>query len=88
MPRKKPFILTMEEIYRNDKIDDWIFSYIQGAQKVLPSLSLKQAALLFIEDFGMFEDSMPLSNVLMSYYRTLKKYRDERKRILIKNKNK
>lgn len=74
MARKKRVVYNSEEMFRQDKYDDWIFAYFTGVRKAMPTANLKQIALNFQRDFHLSEDKLALEIILASYHRSLGKF--------------
>lgn len=74
MARKKRIIYQFAEIYRQDKLDDWIFAYFTGVRTAIPSAKLKTIALNFQKVYHLTEDELALDIILASYHRSLNKY--------------
>lgn len=74
MARKKRVLYRFAEIYRQDKLDDWIFAYFTGVRRAIPTAKLKTIALNFQQSFDLTEDDLALDIILASYHRSLNKY--------------
>lgn len=74
MAKKKQFYYKFEELYIQDKMDDFIFAYFTAVKSVMPQAQLKQIAEHFQHDFYIDEDLVPVDIILASYHRSLAKY--------------
>ncbi len=75
MAKKKRLFYDFSDLFRQDKMDDYIFSYFLGVKSVMPAAQLKQIAEHFQYDFCINEDVVPADIILASYQRSLDKYR-------------
>lgn len=74
MARKKRVVYNSEEMFRQDKYDDWIFAYFTGVRAAVPTAKLKQIALNFQSSFLLTEDDLAVDIILASYHRSLGKF--------------
>jgi hypothetical protein len=74
MARKKRILYAFKEIYRQDKIDDFIFAYFVGVKSIIPTANLTDIGKNFQKDFKLSEDECALDIIIASYHRTLSKH--------------
>ena len=74
MPKRKKLYVEFPEFYVGEIIDMLLFMYVFGLQRGLPSVSIKRAVELFLEDMNLSEDEYPLDNAYRTWYRMHKKY--------------
>ena len=86
MPKKSKFKMSYHEMFRQDKLDDAIFFYTAAYMKALPAATLMHVAESFCNEFDLiFEEDVDSSQFTTSFYRTLHRYRDLRRKKLGKN---
>lgn len=56
MPKSNPLVSDIHALYARSVIHTLIYGYIRGAQRMLPSVSKKEAAIAFMHDFETFVD--------------------------------
>jgi hypothetical protein len=74
MARKKRIVYSFKEIYRQDKIDDFIFAYFIGVRSIIPTANLTDVAKNFQKDFLLSEDDCALDIIIASFHRTASKH--------------
>ena len=79
MPKEKPFYIDIEKLLKYDKLDTFMFGYVMGMQRALPSNPLNKCIEMYKEDFMLHEDNYSLDHALQTYYRILESYREYRK---------
>lgn len=74
MARKKRVMYDFPELYRQDKMDDFIFAYFEGVRDTLPTAKQNVIALNFQKKFHLTEEQAAIDIILASYQRSLHKY--------------
>lgn len=79
MPKKKKLYVDMPKLLLYEAVDHCLFSYVLGMQRAMPSVGIAKAVELFIEEFGLDEDTYPLEHAKITWYRMVEDYRNFRK---------
>lgn len=74
MAKKKIAYYDFPDLFRSDKLDDYIFSFISGVRSVAPNAKLQNCALEFQKFMNLTEDQCALDIILASYHRSIAKY--------------
>lgn len=74
MAKPKRYLFNFPDLYRQDKMDDYIFAYFTGVKDVLPTAKLQDIALQFQSIFMLSEDEIAMDIIIASYHRSLDKY--------------
>jgi hypothetical protein len=76
MPSDKKFKISICKAYRQQTIDNWLFGYILGLQRGLPSVNVKRAVEQFASEFDLTEEEFPVDSACVKYYELLQAYRE------------
>lgn len=79
MPKRKKAYIDIPKFLTSQALDIAMFCYILGVQRGMPSITLKRAMELFMEDCNLTEDDYPLDLGLRMWYRMHKRYVEFRK---------
>lgn len=79
MARKKRVLYDFHELFRQDKLDDYIFAYFTGVKRGIPSAKLLEIAYNFQSDFGLNEENCAVDIIIASYQRSMSKYQKHSK---------
>lgn len=71
MPKCKNYLLNVQKFYRFQTFDHIMFGYVQGLRKALPSMTLSDAILMFLDSFEIQEDNYCFDTAKQTYYRIL-----------------
>lgn len=71
MPKCKNYLLNVPKFYRFQTFDHIMFGYVQGLRKALPSMTLSDAILMFLDSFEIQEDNYCFDTAKQTYYRIL-----------------
>ena len=79
MPKDKKIYIDIPKFYRYDAIDKFMFAYINGVRRAVPSTSIHKAMELFMDDFLLTEDEYPMEQAKQTWYRMMESYKEYRK---------
>ena len=60
MPKEKRYYINIDKLMKYDALDKFMFAYVLGMQRALPSNPLNKCIEMFMEDFMLHEDIYPL----------------------------
>lgn len=67
--RQKGYFSNIKRFYRWQTFDHICFGYVAGMQRALPSIGNQEAVRMFLDDFGLDEDTYPLEHARAAFYR-------------------
>ena len=74
MAKRKKLFYSYPDIFRQDKLDDYIFAYFTGVRDCITTIKLQEVAMMFQKNFGMEEYDLAVDIIMASYHRSLEKY--------------
>lgn len=72
MPRQKPHLLSLHVILRKHSVDQMMFAFMRGVVLANPSISVRDAARMFEEAFGV--EDFEAEHGAQMYYDLLHEY--------------
>lgn len=66
---KKGIFVNVPKAYQHKTLDNWMFGYVLGMKRALPSVTTKKAIEMFMYDFNLSEDDYPLDSAMVVYNR-------------------
>ena len=72
MGRSKGYFINVAQFYRWQALDHVMFGYVNGLRTAIPSMAIAEAIRMFLDEFGLCEDTYCLETAKMAYYRIAK----------------
>jgi len=74
MPKNKPFMNEVCEIYRSSHEDTALYFYYVGIKQILPNVSDQKIVSMWLDKMGFSEDEYPLKTAQQVLFTMKKRY--------------
>jgi len=75
MAREKRIFFNVPALYKRQALDHLMFGYVHGVKRAVPSATIKDCILMFMEDNELPEDSYSLETAMRTFQRMAVEYR-------------
>ena len=78
MPKEKPIVIDTPKLLKRNILDALMFGYVIGT-RVMPSITIKRAIEMFMDDFSLGEDDYPLTSAYTVFYQMFNEFKTYKK---------